>query len=401
MKKIFTLLFFTVTLFSLAQAQKADGSIKGKLIDTAAKQPISDATVSAINAKDSSLASYILSDKQGAFQIKGLDTGKYRLVITHQGYVETKKPFSITILKPAIDLGNLVIEKDYKTLAGVTVTSESPIQVKNDTVQFNANGFKTKPNATVEDLLKKLPGVEVDKEGNVKSQGEQVQKVYVDGKEFFGNDPKLATKNLTADMVESVQVFDDMSDQAKFTKIDDGSRTKTLNIKLKKDRNKGYFGRASLGIGDQGRYEGNMSINKFNGNQRISLLFNNNNINKQGFSFSDIISSMGGFSGFGGGGGMKGLDPGALKGTLTGGGGGSGFGGGISSSGSTGIIKSFSTGLNYTDQWGSKLKVSGSYFFSNSNTEQQQGTLRQSFFASDSVGSSHRDNSERAMRVMP
>jgi hypothetical protein len=394
MKKTFTLLFFTVFLFTISRAQRTDGNIKGKLIDTAAKQPISDATVSAINTKDSSLASYTLSDKQGAFEIKDLDTGKYHLVITHQGYVETKKNFSITILKKAIDLGNLIVQKDYKTLAGVTVTSESPIQVKNDTVQFNASGFKTKPNATAEDLIKKLPGMEVDKDGNVKSQGEQVQKVYVDGKEFFGNDPKLATKNLTADMVESVQVFDDMSDQAKFTKIDDGSRTKTLNIKLKKDRNKGYFGRASLSIGDQRRYEGNMSINKFNGNQRISLLFNNNNINKQGFSFSDIISSMGGVSGFGGGGGNFGGGGGGFGGggmqIKTGGGGGN-FGGGVTSSGSTGIIKSFSTGLNYTDQWGSKVKVSGSYFFSNSNTEQQQSTLRQSFFASDSVANLNRE----------
>src|SRR5260221_622160 len=196
-------------------------------------------------------------------------------------------------------------------------------------------------------------------------------------------------------MIESVQVFDDMSDQAKFTKIDDGSRTKTLNIKLKKDRNKGYFGRALLGIGDQGRYEGNMSINKFNGNQRISLLFNTNNINKQGFSFSDIISSMGGFSGFGGGGGNfgggGGSGGGGMQITRGGGGGGGNFGGGFTSSGSTGIIKSLSTGLNYTDQWGSKLKVSGSYFFSNSNTEQQQSTLRQSFFANDSVADQNRE----------
>jgi hypothetical protein len=239
----------------------------------------------------------------------------------------------------------------------VVVTSESPIQVKNDTVQFNASGFKTLPNATAEDLLKKLPGVEVDNEGNVKSQGEAVQKVLVDGKEFFGNDPKLATKNLTADMIESVQVFDDMSDQAKFTKIDDGSRSKTINIKLKKDRNKGYFGRALVGIGDDGKYEGNLSVNRFNGNKRISLLFNGNNINKQGFSFSDIISSMGGFSGFGGGGGGN-FGGGGMQ--VTGGrGGGGNFGGG----GSTGLIKSLSAGLNYSDQWGSKIKVTGSYFF--------------------------------------
>lgn len=393
MKHTFTLLFFTLFLFTISQAQKIDGSVQGKLIDTAAKQPINDATVSVISTKDSSLASFILSDKQGSFQIKGLDSGSYKLVISHEGYAETKQLFSISATNKVINLGDLFIQKDYKTLGEVVVNSEAPIQVKNDTVQFNTSGFKTKPNATVEDLLKKLPGVDVDKEGNVTSQGEQVQKVYVDGKEFFGNDPKLATKNLTADMVESVQVFDDMSDQAKFTNIDDGSRTKTLNLKLKKDRNKGYFGRALASYGDQGRYEGNFSINKFNGNQRISLLFNDNNINKQGFSFSDIISAMGGFSGFGGGGGGRGFGGGGGGFGGGGGGRGGGFGGLISSggSGSTGIIKSLSTGLNYTDLWANKIKVSGSYFFSNSNTEQRQNTLRQSFFPNDSTANLNRE----------
>lgn len=377
MKKIFTLFFLTLSLFTVAQAQKADGSIKGKLIDTAAKQPISDATISVINAKDSSLATFTLSNKQGVFEVKGLGEGDYRLIISSKGYVEFKKTVSINDTNKTIDLGSLAVQKDYKTLEGVTVISESPIQVKNDTVQFNASGFKTPPNATAEDLIKKLPGMEVDKDGNVKSQGEQVQKVYVDGKEFFGNDPKLATKNITADMIESVQVFDDMSDQAKFTKIDDGSRSKTLNIKLKKDRNRGYFGRALLGVGDNGKYEGNLSVNKFNGNQRISLLLNTNNINKQGFSFSDIISSMGGFSGFGGGG-NSGFGGGG--GGFGGGGGGGGMrisgGGGFGGSGNTGLIKSLSTGLNYTDQWGNKVKVTGSYFLSNSNTRQEQSSLR-------------------------
>jgi hypothetical protein len=373
MKQLFTLFILSFTLLSTIKAQKADGSIKGKLIDTAAKQPVPDATVSVLNAKDSSLATFTLSNKQGSFEVKGLVEGDYRLVISSQGYMETKQNVSISSTAKSVDLGSVAIQKDYKTLEGVTVTSESPIQVKNDTVQFNASGFKTLPNATAEDLLKKLPGVDVDKEGNIKSQGETVQKVLVDGKEFFGNDPKLATKNLTADMIESVQVFDDMSDQAKFTKIDDGSRSKTINIKLKKDRNQGYFGRALVGIGDQGKYEGNMSINRFNGNKRISLLFNSNNINKQGFSFSDIISSMGGFSGFGGGGG--GNFGGGMQMTRDRG----GFGG-FSGGGSTGLIKSTSVGINYTDQWSNKIKVTGSYFLSNSNTTQQQSILRQSTF---------------------
>lgn len=375
MRKILAILALSLVFYS-SYAQKADGSITGKLIDTASKQPISDATVSLLQAKDSSLVTFTLTNKQGLFEIKGLAAGNYRLIITHQVYTEIKKSVSLTEDKKQVNVGEINPVKDVKTLEGVVVTNEAPIVVKNDTIQFNASGFRTQPNATAEDLIKKLPGMEVDKEGNVKSQGEQVQKVYVDGKEFFGNDPKLATKNITADMIESVQVFDDMSDQAKFTKIDDGSRTKTLNIKLKKDRNKGYFGRATAAYGSNDRYEGNLSLNKFNGNQRLSLLFNANNINKQGFSFSDIISSMGGFSGFGGGGGMMGGGGGGMGGMQIRG----GSFGGSSGSGSTGIIKSLSTGLNYSDQWGSKIKVTGSYFYSNSDNNQEQSSLRRTTY---------------------
>ncbi len=377
MRRVILLALFALSIASGAFAQKADGSIKGKLIDTAAKMPLANATVSVLNAKDSSLATFTLSSKTGTFEVKGLSTGPYRLIVSSKGYVEMKKNLELTDANKAIDLGNISLQKDYKTLEGVVVISEAPIQVKNDTVQFNTSGFKTAPNASLEDLLKKIPGMEVDKEGNVKTQGETVQKVLVDGKEFFGNDPKLATKNLTADMIESVQVFDDMSDQAKFTKMDDGSRTKTINIKLKKDRNKGYFGKALGAYGSDDHYETNISVNKFNGNQRISLLFNANNINKQGFSFSDIVSSMGGFSGFSGGGGGGGGF----------GGGGGGFGGGGMNiirggggGGSTGLIRSLSTGLNYSDQWGKKIKVSGSYFISNSTTRQEQSSFRTTKF---------------------
>lgn len=372
MKKILTLILVIFTIQTSIQAQKADGGIKGKLVDTTAKQPIADATVSVLNAKDSSLATFTLSNKQGVFEVKGLLAGDYRLVITSKGYEEIKKKITLTETAKQIDLGNLSVQKDYKMLEGVTITTESPIVVKNDTIQFNTSGFKTQPNATLEDLLKKIPGMEVDKEGTVKSQGEQVQKVLVDGKEFFGNDPKLATKNLTADMIESVQVFDDMSDQAKFTKVDDGSRSKTINIKLKKDRNKGYFGRSTFGYGSDDRYEANFSVNKFKGNQRISLLFNSNNINKQGFSFSDIISSMGGFSAMGGGGGR-------------GGGGGMNFGGLNFGGSSTGITRSTAAGLNYTDEWGSKIKVTGSYFYSTTRPVQEQNSFRQTFFPNDST----------------
>lgn len=402
MKKIFALSVLVLSLVTVSNAQKADGSIKGKLLDSASKQPVSEATVSVMNLKDSSLATFTLSNKLGVFEVKGLADADYKLIVSHKSFDPYSKPFSISSSNKVIDLGDLFPATGGKTLDNVNISSYVPIQIKGDTVQFNAAAFKTKPNATVEDLLKKLPGVEVDKDGNVKTQGEDVQKVYVNGKEFFGNDPKLATKNLTADMVESIQVFDDMSEQAKFTKIDDGSRSKAINVQLKKDKNKGIFGRALLAYGDNDRYEGNLSFNKFDNDKRISVLFNGNNINKQGFSFSDIISSMGGFSGRGGGGGGFGGGGGGFGGLqMTGGRGmtGSFFGGGNT----TGIIKSLSAGVNYSDVWAKKIKVSGSYFFSNSNPLQQQDIFRQTLYTdstalldrftnSDNTNQNHRFN---------
>jgi Outer membrane protein beta-barrel family/Carboxypeptidase regulatory-like domain len=392
MKKI-TVLSLFMAMFFTGFAQKLDGVIKGKLTDTAAKAPVTEATVSVLKTKDSSLTTFSITDKKGGFEFTGLEFGDYEIVITHGSFETIRKKITLSASSKTIDLGNLSAEKAYKKLGEVVVSTDAPVIMKGDTVQFKADAFRTKPNATVEDLLKKIPGTEVDKDGVVKTQGEQVQKIYVDGKEFFGNDPKLATKNLTADMVESVQVFDDMSDQAKFTKVDDGSRTKAINIKLKADKKKGVFGRATAAAGTDSRYEGNASINKFNGNNRISLLFNANNINKQGFSFSDIISSMGGFSAAGGGGGgnFGGGGGGGFGGTgmnLSGGGRGGfgGFGGG----GSTGITKTLATGLNYNNEW-SKIKVSGSYFFSRTNNTQEQNSFRQTFFPNDSTAKQSRD----------
>lgn len=348
---------------------QTNGSIKGKVTDSLFKQDLSEATISIMLAKDSTPVSFAIADAKGNFQIKDLDTGLYRVLITFQGYTPFSKTFMISKEFKSLDLGTIYMEKQNVMLDAVIV-ERPPISIKKDTVEFNAGSFKTKPNATAEDLLKKLPGVQVDKDGNVKAQGEDVPKVLVDGKEFFGNDPKLATKNITADMIESVQVFDDMSDQAKFTRIDDGSRSKTINIKLKKDRRKGYFGRAMAGAGSEGRYEATMSFNRFNGDRRISVLAGSNNLNKQGFSFNDIVTSMGGFGSRGGGGGFGGMRFGS-PGNFGGGGG--------------GIAKNSSVGANYSDKWGSKIDVTGSYFFSNSDSRNERSSLRQSFFDGDSV----------------
>ncbi len=357
------ILVFGFSCMATAQ-KKITGNIKGRLLDTAYKETLSDASISVIRPADSSVVSYMLANGKGEFEFKGLALGSYRILVTFQGYKQVRKTFVLSATAPELNLGNIYLEKNTTMLEEIIV-EVPPIQVKKDTVEYNASAFKTIPNATAEDLFKKLPGVDVDKDGNVTTQGETIQKIYVDGKEFFGTDPKLATKNITADMIESVQVYDDMSDQAKFTRIDDGSRAKTINIKLKKNKRKGYFGRLIAGGGDNERYQSNLTFNKFNDAQRFSFVGSSNNINKQGFNFSDVVTSMGGFAGGGGRGG------------------GGARGGGGSSSG--GINRATSAGLNYTDKIGTKLDVTGSYFFSNTANRTAESSLRQTFFPHDSV----------------
>ncbi len=364
--KNLALLIFTgfFPLISLAQ-----GSVRGKLVDTA-RQSLTNATVSVLQQKDSSLVSYSLSDTKGSFEIKNLSVGDYHLFVSFTGYEGYKNSFSITATQRVVDIGVIILQHEYKTLTGVVVTDASPVKINGDTISFKANAFNSRPGATVEDVLKKIPGVQVQKDGSIKAMGEQVQKVYVDGKEFFGNDPKLATKNLTAEMVDQIQVFDDMSEQSRFTRIDDGSRTKSINIKLKKDRRKGDFGKASVGVGSNSRYEGNFSYNRFRGNRRISLVGSANNINKVSYNFSDYSSGQGGTSQFSGGGAT-----------------GSGM---INASGSLGgISKPLSTGINFNDTWGTKIDFRGSYFYSDNSTILVQDKFRRNSLPGDSASEVH------------
>lgn len=396
MRKIYLILSLLLLggVITASAQKKITGTIKGKLVDSVNKEPMAGATVTVMNPKDSSVVSFKVANAKGEFEIGDLEAGLYRLLVSFQGFDNYSKNFMISAAFPEVNLNSVYMLRKGTTLQEVVVEGP-PIQVKKDTVEFRASAFKVKPNANAEDILKKLPGVQVDKDGNVVAQGENVQKVYVDGKEFFGTDPKLATKNITADMIESIQVFDDMSDQAKFTKIDDGSRSKTINIKLKKDKRKGYFGRALAGYGTDDRYETSLSFNKFNGDNRISILAGSNNINKRTFSFNDIVSSMGGF-GSRGGGGMGG-------GAGFGGGGGGGMGGGGFNIGSfggnaqAGVNRATNAGLNYSNKFGGKVDVQGSYFFSQTNTRNERSSLRQTFYTSDSTAEQSSESQSTAM----
>jgi hypothetical protein len=359
MHKKFILLFLSV-LAVLALHAQSTGTIKGQLIDTVGKQSLKQATVSLLNKTDSSVYTYVLSRDDGSFIFQNISLNAYILSINFQGYDTYRKNVNVTADASSVDLSNIYLHINEHDLANVTVETP-PIVVKKDTTEYNANMFKTKPNATAEDLLNKMPGVDVGKDGTIKAQGETVSRVLVNGKRFFGDDPKTATRNLPPDVIDKVQVFDDLSDQSKFTGFDDGNRVKTINIITKK--NKGYFGKLVAGIGTDGNYDESVNMHRFDGNEQISVLGQGNDINKQNFTQQDIL---GGNSGGGG--------PRGGRGGLT----------AASSATSPGITTTWAGGANYHNSWGKNNDFAGSYFYNNLHVSTDQESTTNNLLSADS-----------------
>jgi len=287
MKKYLVLLF--VVCSSAAFAQKF--SIKGILSDTTTGG-LPAATVMLLQAKDSSLVNFSSTDVNGNFELRNVSPGNYFIRASYVGYHNYTKRITKPESGDQIDLGKIRMRSETELLGEATVTGQkSPVTVKKDTIEFNASSFATKQNATAEDLLKKMPGVEVDNDGTIRAQGETVQRVMVDGKEFFGQDPKLATRNLPADAVDKVQVYDKKSDQTVFSGIDDGQREKTINLKLKEEKRHASFGNDMVGVGTNNRVTAKASLNRFDKGNQLSFLGMGNNINEQGFSIGDAKSS--------------------------------------------------------------------------------------------------------------
>ncbi|MCB0841938.1 MAG: carboxypeptidase-like regulatory domain-containing protein, partial [Bacteroidetes bacterium] len=294
----FFIIFIILSGTKFASAQNGGLMIEGFVVDTAA-QPLMGTTAVILNAKDSILVSFSLSEKTGRFFFKRIAPGDYILQLTYIGYQQINKP--ITVKEDNQNLGIFVMEPADLSLGEVTIEGErTPILIKGDTIEYNADAFKTQPNSAVEDLLKKLPGVEIERDGTIKAQGETVKKVLVDGKEFFGDDPKIASKNLPANVVDKVQVFDKKSEIAEFTGIDDGERDKTINLELKDGKKKGIFGTVTGGYGPpypqsgiENRYLGKANVHKFSKKYQVSALGMLNNTNEQAFSINDYINFMG------------------------------------------------------------------------------------------------------------
>ena len=308
--KAMRLLFFPILLLLPFLLFSQKHTLQGSLRDTTA-QPIVGATVMLLAPKDSSLLAFSRSNEEGFFDFKNLSGGAYLLRCTYFGYQNLQKNVRLEGPETLVDLGKLNMETRSTVLGEVEIVGESnPVTIRNDTIEFNAGSFKVKDNAVVEDLLKKLPGVEVAKDGAITAQGKEVQSVTVEGKKFFGDDPKIATKNLPADAVKKVQMFDKKSDAATFSGVDDGLREKTINLELKDDKKKGWFGKMAAGggasEGGDPRFEGRTSLNSFKPKRQISLLGMGNNTNEAGFSIEDYMAFSGAMrSMMGGGGGAR------------------------------------------------------------------------------------------------
>jgi hypothetical protein len=384
------LLLFAIllSLFAPAFAQNNNGSIRGVLRDSTEHRTLKQATIIILH-RDSSVATQSISGNDGSFNIGNIPEGKYILKLSYTGYETRFSHFTIDSSNKALNAGIIYMYMSAHELQDVVVQT-SPISIKKDTFEYNANAFATKPNSTAEDLLKKLPGVDVDNSGNIKAQGETVQRVLVNGKRFFGDDPKTATQNLPSDVIDKIQVFDDLSDQSAFTGFDDGNRVKTINIVTKK--NTGYFGKLVAGLGDKDLYNVAANANSFNGDQQISFIGQLNNTNKQNFTVQDIFGSSGGGGASFRGGGSRSGGSGGFKG-----------GGGsqiqqlqslsANSNSNNGIVTTSAAGLNYRDVWGKNTNVAGSYFYNNLLTSKDQKTFTENFIPNDSSIFNNQDQS--------
>ena len=272
----------TLFLVLFSAATTYAGNIFGKVVDSE-KEPLIQASVRLLAAKDSAYIKGGATNEQGRFRINNVKSGKYILQATYVGYEPTYK--NITVGADNLRVGEIVMNESSIMLKETTVIGvKTPIKVMEDTVEYNADTYKTQPNAVVEDLLKRMSGVEVSSDGKITAHGKEVTKILVDGKEFFSDDPTVASKNLPANMIDKLQVIDRKSDLARLTGVDDGEDETVINLTVKKGMKNGWFGTVDAGYGTDNRYKGIFNVNRFWNDNQITFLGNFNNVNEMGFA---------------------------------------------------------------------------------------------------------------------
>lgn len=356
------MLFGIHSLEAQQRGNQTPPMIRGLLIEGATKEPLIGANVF-IKTLGDTLISNTVTGADGSFELVYPRLRSFLLEISYVGYEKITMTMSRGV---PLDLGVLTLTEDSKLMGEVVIQGESSVgEMRGDTAVFNASAFKTRENAMAEDLIGKLPGITIEN-GQVQAQGEQVQKILVDGREFFGTDPSIALRNLPADAISSVEVLDQRSDQSRLTGLDDGNYAKTINIITKSGMANSHFGRIYGGYGTDDRYSLGGNINFFRGDKRISIIGMFNNVNQQNFSSDDMLGVT---SGGMGGGGRRGGGGGGRPG----GGGGGNFAVGQNN----GIVTTNSVGLNYSDKWGEKINITGSYFYNDTDNSVLDRTNRE------------------------
>jgi hypothetical protein len=348
-------------LFSSFVFSQTSITLKGKVIDHTTKLPIESATVYLTSVKDSSVVDYTITNKLGFFTFKIKKSDKpISLKVSYISYQDFKEDLSS--MQSDKDFGTIELKETVNALDEVVIKSEiPPIRIKKDTLEFNAASFKVGADANVEALLKQLPGVEISPEGKITVNGKEVNNILVNGKPFFGKDGKIATQNLPAEIIDKVQVVDTKTKSEEISGESAGSQEKTINLTIQEDKNKGFFGKIMGGYGSQERYESSLLLNYFKGERKISVLASSNNINSIGFSMDEIFDNMGG-----------GRNTSIYVDDDSG-----SFGiNNMSFGGNRGITKSNMIGVNYQDKFFKKIDQSGSYYFTNAETENANRTER-------------------------
>ncbi|ODS82763.1 MAG: hypothetical protein ABS46_07940 [Cytophagaceae bacterium SCN 52-12] len=340
--------------------------VSGVLKDSADNSGVIGAYVKLYPVSDTTKAVYTASDVAGNFQFSGVLPQSYRMVVTNLSYENVTRNFEVRDAN--VNLGTITMKTGTHMLKEVQVVGAiQQSQQKGDTTQYNAAAFKVNPDATTEDLIRKMPGITVEN-GEVQAQGETVQRVLVDGKPFFGDDATLAIRNLPAEIVDKIEVFDRQSDQAQFSGFDDGNAQKTINIVTRADRNRGQFGKVFAGYGLDNRFMAGGNINIFGAGHRLSLIGLSNNVNQQNFGSQDLAGVLGSSSGSRGGGGSRGGRGGSSADNFIVG-------------QQSGITNTTALGMNYTGNWGKKTEVTGSYFFNKAGNVNRQITGRETFLS--------------------
>ena len=397
-------LFFTCFFCQSMSAQETTRfSVKGALSDSIELVPLDAANVVIARARDSVYVTGVMSNADGSFGFDRVAPGQYLLVVSYLGYETKVRPFSLSGTPREVNLGELKMTKQNLSIDELVVTARlNPIIIKRDTIEYNTDGYLLQDSDVVEDLLRRLPGVEVDQDGTVTAGGQQISRVFVDGQQFFGDDPRVALRNLPANIVDRVQVIDRQSDQARFTGIEDDDTERILNLTLRPGNSDGMFGRAQAGYGldmpgNGHRYDANGLLSYFSGSTQLAALISHNNTNNLNFTdfMGEVMGSMGG-GGRRPGGGAPGGGPGGGQMMMIGGGGsaaggrmgsaGSGqqrmmnVGGFSMSGGGAGLSTSTSGGANANYTFNEGLRLSANYFFNSVDRDTDQTSNRINFF---------------------